>query len=165
MHIEHVCRADANDLITANYVNQTYHTPWVIAFTDQAGFDHWFERSNSGPNVGLVAREQTTNELVGVININEIVRGPYQSAYLCCYGMRKWSGQGLMSQALRLAVAFAFRDLELHRLEVMIQPKNLPAIALARNLSFQQEGLSPRFLKLNGVWHDHQRWALVSNSD
>ena len=59
-----------------------------------AGFDQWFGRCLTGPNVGLVARERTSGAVVGVVNLNEIVGGVFQSAYLGYYGMAAFSRTG-----------------------------------------------------------------------
>ncbi len=91
IRLSRVTRADASDLIAANRASQEYHRPWVASFTDQAGFDTWFARGLTGPSVGLVAREERSNGIVGVINLNEIVAGAFQSAYLGYYGMSSFS--------------------------------------------------------------------------
>jgi ribosomal-protein-alanine N-acetyltransferase len=163
IQLSRVVRDDATDLISANCSSQDHHFPWVTSFTDQAGFDVWFARCLTGPNVGLVARVQATGEVVGVININEIVGGAFHSAYLGYYGMAKFSGKGLMTEAVGSAVAYAFGELGLHRLEANIQPNNHASIALVRRLGFQNEGFSPRYLRINGEWQDHERWAVLSD--
>ena len=109
----------------------------------------------------LVVSANNTDELVGVINLNEIVRGPFQGAYLGYYAFEPFAGQGLMAEGLLLVVAKAFGELKLHRLEANIQPDNARSLALARRLGFQREGYSPRYLKLAGRWRDHERWALL----
>jgi ribosomal-protein-alanine N-acetyltransferase len=164
IRLSRVIRADAADLIAANSASQEYHLPWVTSFTDQARFDNWFARGLTGPNVGLVAREVASNKVVGVVNLNEIVAGAFQSAYLGYYGMLNFSRTGLMTEALRAAVAYAFSELGLHRLEANIQPENTASIALVRRLGFKQEGFSPRYLRINGEWRDHERWALLADT-
>ncbi|MFM0268741.1 GNAT family N-acetyltransferase [Paraburkholderia sediminicola] len=163
IQIHRVIRADAAELIAANLASQDYHLPWVTSFTDQAGFDNWFARGLTGPNVGLVAREISSNKVVGVVNINEIVAGAFQSAYLGYYGMLNFARTGLMTEALRAAVGYAFNELGLHRLEANIQPGNTASIALIRRSGFRQEGFSPGYLRINGEWRDHERWALLSD--
>ena len=162
--LHRVTPTDAPDLIAANLANQDYHLPWVTSFTGQGGFDAWFGRSVSGPNVSLIAREAATNAIVGVVNISEIAMGAFQSAYLGYYGMAQFAGQGLMTEALRMAIAFAFSELGLHRLEANIQTGNAASIALVRRLGFRQEGFSERYLKINGIWRDHERWALLKDA-
>jgi [ribosomal protein S5]-alanine N-acetyltransferase len=163
IQLSRVVRGDAADLISANCASQDHHLPWVTSFTDQAGFDAWFARCLTGPNVGLVARLQVTGEVVGVVNINEIVAGAFHSAYLGYYGMTKFSRKGLMTEAVGSAVTYGFGELELHRLEANIQPSNHASIALVRRLGFQKEGFSPRYLRINGEWQDHERWAALAD--
>lgn len=164
LRLSRVTPADAADLIAANVASQAHHLPWVTSFTDQTGFDTWFARGLTGPNVSLVAREAVSNQVVGVINLNEIVMGAFQSAYLGYYGMLTFARTGLMTQALRAAAHYAFNDLGLHRLEANIQPDNLASIALVRRAGFKQEGFSPRYLRINGEWRDHERWTLLADA-
>jgi ribosomal-protein-alanine N-acetyltransferase len=95
------------------------------------------------------------------VNLNEIVRGAFHSAYLGYYGFVPHAGQGYMAEGLRLALRHAFRRLGLHRLEANIQPGNRASRALVRRLGFRREGYSPRYLKIGGRWRDHERWAIV----
>jgi ribosomal-protein-alanine N-acetyltransferase len=163
IRLSRVTRADAADLIAANIASQSHHLPWVTSFTDQTGFDNWFTRGLTGANVNFVAREAVSNQVVGVINLNEIVGGAFQSAYLGYYGMARFRRTGLMTEALRAALSYAFDDLGLHRLEANIQPDNLASIALVRRVGFKQEGFSPRYLRIDGEWRDHERWAMLAD--
>ncbi len=163
IQLSRVIRAGAADLIAANLASQDYHLPWVTSFTDQTGFDNWFARGLVGPHVGLVAREVASHKAVGVVNINEIVAGAFHSAYLGYYGLSNFARTGLMTEALRAAVGYAFSELGLHRVEANIQPGNSASIALVRRLGFKQEGLSPRYLRINGEWRDQERWALLAD--
>jgi ribosomal-protein-alanine N-acetyltransferase len=154
--------ADAAELIAANRENVDYHAPWVSTFTDRAGFDAWFARGVSGPNVSLIALELGTNDLVGVVTLSEIVMGAFRSAYAGYWGYARTGGRGLMTDALRIAVHVAFDELALHRVEANIQPDNVRSIALAQRVGFTKEGFSPCYLFLNGAWRDHERWAIVA---
>ena len=44
-----------------------------------------------------------------------------------------------------------------------IQPGNERSIRLVESLGFECEGYSPRFLRINGRWRDHERWALLAD--
>ena len=103
-----------------------------------------------------------SGELVGVVNLSEIVRGSFQSAYLGCYGFVPHVGQGLMGEALMLVLARAFGELRLHRVEANIQPANARSIAFFSRLGFRREGYSPRYLKIAGSCRDHERWAMLA---
>jgi ribosomal-protein-alanine N-acetyltransferase len=116
--------ADGRDLVRGNLDSRGHHRPWVEPFTDQAGFEAWLTRTLAGPNLGLVAREAVAGGggVVGVVNLNEIVAGAFQSAYLGYWGMARFAGRGLMSEAVALACSHAFRDLGLHRLRRTSSP-------------------------------------------
>ncbi|HTC12190.1 MAG TPA: GNAT family protein [Acetobacteraceae bacterium] len=156
-------QADRTDMLRANYDSRAYHLPWVEPCTDDAGFDAWIARSLTAANVGLIART-ADGRIGGVVNLNEIVMGSFQSAYLGYYGMAWCTGQGLMTEAVRLATRFAFDALGLHRVEANIQPDNTRSIALVRRLGFTREGFSPRYLRIAGAWRDHERWALLADA-
>lgn len=100
-------------------------------------------------------------ELVGVININEIVWGVFRSGYLGYYAFVPHNGRGYMSKGLSAVVADAFLQRGLHRLEANIQPDNEASRQLVQRLGFRLEGFSPRYLKLAGRWRDHERWAIT----
>jgi ribosomal-protein-alanine N-acetyltransferase len=105
----------------------------------------------------------TEQSLVGVVEISNIVRGLFQSAFLGYYGFVPYLGQGLVREGLGLAIDHAFKRLKLHRLEANIQPDNERSIQLVRGLGFKREGYSPRYLKISGRWRDHERWAILAD--
>jgi [ribosomal protein S5]-alanine N-acetyltransferase len=158
-----VQRSDATALIRANLASRSHHQPWLHPFTDADGFEQWFGTCLTGATVGLVAREDTCGGIVGVVNISQIVLRDFLSAYLGYYGMAGFTGRGLMTEAVRLAVRHAFDALGLHRVEANVQPGNLRSLALVRRLGFRHEGLSPRYLRIGGAWRDHERWALLAD--
>jgi ribosomal-protein-alanine N-acetyltransferase len=101
-------------------------------------------------------------DLIGVVNIDSMIRGAFQSGYLGYYGFIPYVGSGLMREGLIEVVSKAFHQLNLHRLEANIQPDNERSIALVRSLGFSLEGFSPKYLKVCGRWRDHERWAVLA---
>ncbi|HZH51695.1 MAG TPA: GNAT family protein [Microvirga sp.] len=153
---------DASELIAANLASIALHEPWVFPCRDEASFHAYLSRCDGERSIGLIARERVSGRIAGVVNISEIVRGYFQSAYLGYYGVAGMNGRGLMSEAVGLAVTYAFDEQGLHRLEANIQPGNLPSRALVQRLGFRQEGFSPRYLRIGGEWRDHERWAVLA---
>ena len=149
-------------MVAANIASGALHYPWVEPFRDLAGFRAWFAGIASGRRRSFLIEEDA--RLAGVINLNEIVRGPFLSAYLGYYAM-VGGGRGVMTDGLRLVIEEAFGPMGLHRLEANIQPSNARSIALVRRLGFRLEGFSPRYLRIAGDWRDHERWALLADDD
>jgi ribosomal-protein-alanine N-acetyltransferase len=153
--------ADAEALIAGNRASVALHHPWVEPFVTPDGFERWFAETRNGRKIALLA--ECEDGIVGVINLNEIVRGIFRSAYLGYYGMVGFTGRGLMTRAVGLALSHAFTEAGLHRIEANIQPANLRSRALVQRLGFRLEGFSPRYLHINGAWRDHERWARLSD--
>lgn len=57
------------------------HGDWVQAPADSAAFQNLLAKCRGGRNLSYLAR-LSSGELVGCVNLNEIVRGAFQSAYL-----------------------------------------------------------------------------------
>jgi ribosomal-protein-alanine N-acetyltransferase len=125
-------------------------------------FRAYLAHSTRDTHQSFVACLRSTGELIGVVNLSEIVRGPFRSAYLGYYGFQPHTGRGYVSEAMRLVIDKAFRIFKLHRLEANIQPSNRASVSLVRRLGFRLEGYSPRYLKIGGRWKDHERWAILA---
>ena len=134
--------------------------PWVVPPSTAAAYRAYLRRLRGPSHDGYFVVLRASGELVGVINLSEIVRGSFQSAYLGYYAFLPHAGQGHMRAGLRLVLRRAFGRLGLHRVEANIQPGNRASRALARRLGFRREGFSPRYLRIAGRWRDHERWAL-----
>jgi [ribosomal protein S5]-alanine N-acetyltransferase len=125
-------------------------------------FAAWLASARSGRNEKLLICSSEDGAILGAINLNEIVRGPAQSAYLGYWIGAPYAKQGYMTEALPLALSHAFQALGLHRVEANIMPTNRPSLALVKRAGFRCEGYSPRYLKIAGRWRDRERWALLA---
>lgn len=162
VRIDHVQASDGAELVAANLASIALHASWVSPCRDQASFLGYLSRCDNESAMGFIARERESGRIVGVINLSGIMRGFFQNAYMGYYGVAGMNGRGLMSEAVVLVVTHAFNQLGLHRLEANIQPGNDSSKALAKRLGFRLEGYSPRYLKIDGEWRDHERWAILS---
>jgi ribosomal-protein-alanine N-acetyltransferase len=140
------------------------HYPWVAPPKTSKAFATYLERAASDTHRGFLVVHHHTEEIVGVININNIIRGAFHSVFLGYYGFLPHARQGLMYEGMVLVLNHAFRVLKLHRVEANIQPTNHASIALVRKCGFVREGFSRRYLKVYGRWRDHERWALLSEN-
>lgn len=140
------------------------HGRWVSPPATTADYRRWLARLDGPTHLGHFVIDAGTDELAGVINLSEIVHGALRSAYLGYYGFAPHAGRGLMAEGMRQVVDRAFGELGLHRVEANIQPGNAASLELVARLGFVREGYSRRYLKINGRWRDHERWALLSEA-
>jgi ribosomal-protein-alanine N-acetyltransferase len=154
---------DCAAFISAVRRSRALHGSWVAPKgKTRKEFLAYLKRFSSGHHHGFLVIHRDSGAIAGVININDVIRGAFQSASLGYYAFAPHAGRGLMREGMLLVLTHAFRNLKLHRLEANIQPENRSSIALARKCGFVREGLSRRMLKLRGRWRDHERWALLA---
>jgi ribosomal-protein-alanine N-acetyltransferase len=142
--------------------SRSLHHPWVSPPATPRAFASYVERAVSESHRGFLVIHHQTGEIAGVINLNNLIRGAFHSAFLGYYGFLPHAGRGLMSEGMQLVLKYAFRKLKLHRLEANIQPGNQASIDLVRKCGFVLEGFSRRYLKIYSRWKDHERWALLA---
>ena len=63
--------------------------------------------------------------------------------------------RGYMTQAVDAVANAAFNEIGLHRIEANIMPKNARSLRVAEKCGFVREGMSKKYLYINGVWEDH----------
>jgi [ribosomal protein S5]-alanine N-acetyltransferase len=153
-------RSDEDEFIAQMRASRGLHRPWLYPPLTRASYRAYLDRIEDDRHEGFLACRRADSAMVGWLNVSEIVRGPFQSAYLGYGAVAPFAGKGYMSEALRLLVRHAFSTMRLHRLEANIQPANRASIALVKRCGFEREGYSPRYLKIGGRWRDHERWAI-----
>jgi ribosomal-protein-alanine N-acetyltransferase len=106
-----------------------------------------------------------THQLIGVISLSDVARGPLQSAYLGYCLDQVHAGKGYTSEAVRLTIAYAFDLLYLHRIEAGIMPANIASQRVLEKNRFENEGLCKKNIKINGQWEDHYLFARINEND
>lgn len=154
--------ADEAEFFAAVDRSRKLHHPWVQPPSTPDAYRDYLSKHREPHGATFFLWLEATGGLVGVVNVSEIVHGCFRSAYLGYYAFVPYAGRGLMKKGLSQVITHAFDVMKLHRLEANIQPGNRPSKVLVRKLGFRREGLSPRYLKINGRWRDHERWAILS---
>lgn len=150
---------DEKLFLSAMQRSRLLHHPWVKSpQTSQEFIDYYQRFQQSNQKSFLIIH---SNNIVGVFNVSEIVRGLFQSAYLGFYATSDYAGKGYMSAGLKLVLQKVFNEMGLHRLEANIQPENTQSIQLIKKNGFRYEGFSPRYLKINNEWRGHEHWAIT----
>jgi [ribosomal protein S5]-alanine N-acetyltransferase len=166
VHLRSPHPCDAATFLAAVEASRELHRPWtappdtpalVTAYLDRAAASA--ERPDEATHLSYLV--WSGDELVGVVNANEIVRRSLQSAFLGYSAFVPHAGTGRMRRGLALVVDELFGPRHLHRVEANVQPGNLRSRRLVERLGFRHEGSSPRYLKVDGEWRDHERYALL----
>ncbi|MGH7282594.1 MAG: GNAT family N-acetyltransferase [Polyangiaceae bacterium] len=100
--------------------------------------------------------------IIGRVSLTRLTRGAFQNCYLGYFIDKDEQGKGLMTEAVRCALTFAFGPLGLHRVQAAIMPRNAPSRRVAVRCGFREEGLARRYLQIAGQWEDHEILALTS---
>lgn len=93
--------------------------------------------------------------LVGAVSLTHIERGAAQKGRIGYWIGHPYVRRGLMTDALRLILPFAFETLLLHRIEASCMPANEPSRKLLAKLGFAEEGTAKAYLRIAGKWEDH----------
>lgn len=97
----------------------------------------------------------------GEMNLSSIQRGAFQCSYVGYWIDESMRGNGYTPEAFVAVARFAFEDLQLHRIQVAIVPRNSASLRVMDKLGLRQEGLAQRYVQINGVWEDHLRFAIT----
>lgn len=100
--------------------------------------------------------------LIGAVNLNQIIWGVFRFATVGYKMDCEHTGRGLMTEALSAAVRLAFDDMNLHRLEAGVMPRNLPSKKVLEKAGFRLEGYSPQYMNIRGTWEDHEKYAVIN---
>jgi ribosomal-protein-alanine N-acetyltransferase len=153
--------------------SRAFLTPWEPRWTpDELEARAWRLRLRryrediaQGTGVPFLIFERQTGRLAGGITLGNIRQGVAQSAQIGYWMGERYSGRGMMVEAVGLVVEFGFKTLRLHRIEAACIPDNTRSIHVLEKAGFQREGLLRSYLRINGVWQDHYLYALVSGED
>ncbi len=152
--------------------NRAFHQPWFPA-RDDSIFSVTTQRDNLGAEgqdfrkgralpfwLSLASDPQ---RIIGRFAVTNIVQGALYSGSVSYHLDEKVVGHGLAAEAGAAVCQLAFQDFGLHRLVASILPYNRRSIALAERLDFTLEGMSSRYLQINGRWEDHLHYVRLQD--
>jgi ribosomal-protein-alanine N-acetyltransferase len=160
VYLRHPRKADVNEFTRLVIASRSFLHPWVTPASTPEAFARYLQNSHRASVCAFVICRVEDQRIIGACNLSQIFRGNLRQAFLGYWVGAAFSGRGYMTDALHLALRYAFKNLKLHRIEANIQPENEDSKRLAARVGFQLEGFSPRYLKVVGRWRDHERWAI-----
>jgi ribosomal-protein-alanine N-acetyltransferase len=153
---------DATAWVAAVRRSRELHRGWATPPDSPEAFAAYLARVRSPTVAGFLVVRPEDDELLGRVTLSQIFRGDFQNAYVGYEALAGHERRGHTTEAVALALDHAFGTLGLHRVEANVQPGNVASLALVRRLGFRREGLSRRYLRIEGEWRDHERWAILA---
>jgi len=103
------------------------------------------------------------DEIVGQLNVANILHGSVSSCVLGYWISPEVAGLGITPTAVALAMDYMFKIVGLHRVEIDIRPENEASIRVVEKLGLRYEGLKEKYIHINNDWRDHYVFALTSD--
>jgi [ribosomal protein S5]-alanine N-acetyltransferase len=104
---------------------------------------------------------EVDHELVGQLNVSQIVYGSLSQATLGYWIVPERAGQGITPLAVAMVCDYLFFELALHRVEICIRPENTASLRIVEKLGFRFEGFRRNYIHIDRRWRDHYCFGLV----
>jgi ribosomal-protein-serine acetyltransferase len=160
---------DAQDLWVAIDGSRAHLEPWLpwVPFNTDAEASYRYSDASSadwdqGRACRFTIRHRTTRALLGVVGL-EAFAHLHQSVELGYWLRREATGQGAMTEASRLVLAWAFGKMSVHRVRVAAATDNHASLAVIRRLGFHFEGIAREAERCHGRWLDHAVFSMLDS--
>lgn len=138
--------------------------PWVPYNIDLESSARYAEASASDWDAAracrFAIRDRQTRRFLGVIGL-EAFAHLHENVELGYWLRTDGVGRGLMTEAGRAVLAWAFGPLNAHRVRVAAATDNHGSLGVIRRLGFRFEGIARQAERVSGRWLDHAVFALL----
>ncbi len=154
--------SDGREFVDCVLRHRRHLEPFVHAADSLSAYRGWIAKGNRVDIEQFLVCSRDDDTIFGFVNLNNMAGGALQSAALGWASFVVSERRGHLTDGVAMILEVAFSQLRLHRLEANIQPTNHRSRRLAIRGGFRLEGFSPRYLQVDGVWQDHERWAVLA---
>ena len=117
---------------------------------------NWAKRSiQNGTAIPLFIINRNEGALIGAITLDNIRRGPNQTATMGYWIGLPYVRKGFMSEAISALVHYAFGTLDISRIESACLPENTPSRKVLEKCGFKYEGVAQAYIQIDGRWRTH----------
>lgn len=163
--------SDAEELFRFRTENAEFFKPWSPLYHKDY-FTPEYHRNNlvqiesdilKGNLVqfGVFAKSKQ-DRMIGSVVFSNIIMGPFKSCYLGYRIDKDEVNKGYAAEAIIAGCNYMFAGRKLHRIEANIIPRNIASIKAIEKAGFVYEGISKKYLHINGVWEDHLHYVLLN---
>lgn len=154
---------DSHLLVSFYQQNREYLAPWEpIRAAEYYTEEYWRSAVDThqqhfaqGSGFHFVALTPERDQVIGVANFTNVVRGVFQACFLGYCISKPFEGQGYMTEILEATIDYLFTEQKLHRIMANYIPDNKGSERVLEKLGFEREGYAKRYLKIAGQWQDH----------
>lgn len=118
------------------------------------------QKRHRGAEFNFCVFERSGRNLIGSVGINRIVQ-EYKFSNLGYWIRTGYTGRGLATLAVKAAARFAFTELELTRLEIVVMDGNESSRRVAEKAGATSEGLHRNRLYYHGQPRDAWMYSLI----
>lgn len=164
---------DAEDLLNVHIQNKRFferfsmerpQNYYTLAFQEHVIFQ-FNELAKQGQEYHFAICSKQSNQLVGVVDLFQVYRGPLQRAMIGYSVTQVENGKGYATEACSLLSEYAFSNLKLHRLEAAVMTENHASIRVLEKSGFNREGTARQSIRVHGKWEDHYIYACINPID
>ena len=124
----------------------------------------WFDAvTRDADRIVFAIRELNRSEIIGVIQLVDIHPIHRSAELIIRIGEEGYRNKGFGTEALQLAVKFAFEDRNLQRIWLHVFSSNGRAIKAYEKAGFRQEGVLRRACYISGGWVDLVIMAMLAD--
>ena len=171
LHLRPLASGDYAQWAELRARSRAHLVPWEPAWPaddlSRLGFRrrlrHYQREARDDLGYAFAVIKDGSGRLLGGLSLSNVRRGVSQIASLGYWIGAPYAGQGLMTEAVRCFLPYAFGPLRLHRIEAVSQPANLASIRVLEKNGFVREGYARKLLKIHGVWADHVLYAMLAD--
>lgn len=103
-------------------------------------------------------------ELLGIVSFDNFIRGAFQACTLGYMLAERAQGNGYVGEALTAAIAFLFREKNMHRIIASYLTDNERSARVLARQGFVVEGTARDYLRIAGAWRDCVVTSLVNRA-
>lgn len=111
-----------------------------------------------------ISEKNDPSTIIGTVSYRNIMRPIYSS---CTVGYKidpRYQSKGYCTEALDFTVKHVITSDDIHRIEALVMPDNIPSITLLEKVGFVREGLCKDKILLNNTYFDHYMYAYICDN-
>lgn len=159
---------DFHEWVTLREQSRAFLSPWEPlwssdhltrkSFTNRVYWALRACRGGTGLPLFLIRHD---GALLGAITLDNIRRGPAQSATIGYWIGEPYARMGYMREAISALSHYAFTSLDLSRIEAACLPENTASRGVLEKSGFKYEGVAQSYLQINGRWRNHVLYSFL----